>query len=325
MKETTIHLSRKISHIILVILSMILSVNLFIQFSDYVLIQILFATLAVSLELLKLYLLVLAKSNFLQRDWKKEFVASFQFLVYGGLAFISIIASLGFTLVSIEEQSLNFETRQEVSSFRIDHIVNQIDINNRQIEIIQENATRLEFSAVERNELANIQVKNIQSQNENLITRLEALRNLQSETVSIETHLTSSDMFTLLGETINLEGKDTMFYMMLLFVILLEIAIAITSGHIDVKSVLSLSSINIFEYIDALFSGDKKYLISDSKIANKTNTSKEKCLIFKKHLKTITYKGKSMIMNKRGGSIANFSKENMKKIIQFHIDSGEVF
>jgi len=323
MKEKTINRVKQVAHIILVILSMMLSINLFIQFSDKPFIQVLFGLMAGSLELIKLYLLLEAKYHFHLDGWKNEAVGVTQFGVYLGLAFISIVASLGFTLVSIEEQTLQFEERREISNFEIEALQNEIESNNRQIEIVQENATALEFSAVERNAQANEQVRSLQDRNRELIAELSELR-FQREESTVEERLTSNDMFILLGETVNLSGRDTMFYMMLVLVILLEVAIAITSGKIEKEIKLKKSSSGIMDYIDALFGEDGKRLVPDNRISKKLGITEEEASMYRDTLKELTYKGKPMINARRGGTIANFGKENMKKIVQFHIDSGKI-
>lgn len=322
MTEKTINNFKNISHFILVFLSILLSVNLFIQFSDFLYIQILFSLMAIALELIKLFILMKSKSYFKEGGFKNDLVGIIQFLVYLGLAFISVIASLGFTLVSIEEQSIQFESRRNISNFRIESIQNEIEFNLEQIRIIQNNARDLEFSAVERVAQANEQVRAIQEENRNLINLIEELREENIEV--IEERLTSKDMFVLLGDLISISGKDAMFYMMLVLVILLEVAIAITSGSISKPFQLKESSKGLMEYIDALFSEDGKRLVPDNRIHKILNISIEDSKMFRESLQSIVYKGKPMITSRRGGTVPNFSKENMKKIVQFHIDSGKI-
>jgi len=323
MKEKTVNRVKQVAHIILVLLSMMLSINLFIQFSDKPFIQILFGLMAGALELIKLYLLLEAKYHFTLNGWKNDLFAGVQFIIYFGLAFISVVASLGFTLVSIEEQTLQFEEVQEVSNFEINALQDEIEANNRQIEIVQENATALEFSAVERNAEANAQVRELQDRNRELIIELGQLRSERLQDTP-ETRLTSNDMFILLGQTVNLSGQDTMFFMMLVLVFLLEVAIAITAGKIERDVRLKKSSSGIIEYIDALFSEDGKRLVPDGRISQKMGISIEEASMYRETLKNLTYKGKSMITARRGGTIANFGRENMIKIVQFHLDSGKI-
>jgi len=327
MKEATVNIFRKVSHVILVILSMALSINLFIQFSDQRFIQILFGAMAFSFELIKLYILMLAKENFHISSIKSDIVATIQFTVYLGLAIMSIVASLGFALVSIEEQSLSSVARTEVSNFRVDQLKNKLESNNKQIEIIQQNASNLEFSAVERNAEANRQVLEIQALNEEIVNQIEELREEKASEAEENIKLTSADMFSLLGESVNLSGKDTMFYMMLILVFFLELAIAITSGSIKKEFSINISGdseIKIaFNYIDALFSNEKDTrLLSDKRITALTGIPIESCKKFREALQSITYKGKSLISSVPGSTKPNFSKENIKKIIRFRINNG---
>lgn len=329
MTERTIYHTRQISHAILVSLSMLLSINMFIQFSDHWFIKILFGSMASALELIKIYILVLAKDHF-SKARIKDYITSFiQFDVYLGLAIISIIASLGFTLVSIEEQSLRFTTRQEVSDFRVNSLIDELESNKNQIKIIQQNATGLEYSAVERNENANKQILEIQEKNRDLITEIENLQIKKSEKEEVVTRLTSSDMFVLLGKTVNLEGHQAMFYMMLILVILLEIAIAITTGTITKdkieKSEINIkNSISILEYIDLMFNDDGA-ILSNKQIAEKSNISLEEAKAFRKKLRNTTYKGKPLITIKGRKVINNFKKENILKIVKFYLDTNKLF
>lgn len=329
MTEKTIYHTRQISHTILVSLSMLLSINMFIQFSDHWFIKILFGSMASALELIKIYILVLAKDHF-SKARIKDYITSFiQFDVYLGLTIISIIASLGFTLVSIEEQSLRFTTRQEVSDFRINSLIDELESNKDQIKIIQQNATGLEYSAVERNENANKQILEIQEKNRELITEIEDLQIKKTEKNNIETRLTSSDMFVLLGKTVNLEGHQAMFYMMLILVVLLEIAIAITTGtitkdKIEKSEITIKNSISILEYIDLMFN-ENGTILSDKQIAEKSNISLEEAKAFRLKLRNTTYKGKPLITVKGRKVINNFKKENILKIVKFYLDTNKLF
>jgi hypothetical protein len=229
-------------------------------------------------------------------------------------------------MVSIEEQTLRFETKQEVSDFRINSLIDELESNKEQIKIIQQNATALEFSAVERNAEANRQILEIQEKNRVIIDEVESLREAQTSSSITETQMTSSEMFVLLGSTIDLDGRSTMFYMMLILAVLLEIAITITTGNItkdeEEKSIIK-NSIGIFEYIDLMFSEEK--LLSNIAIAKKANISLDESKAFREKLRKITYKGKPLITVKGRQTIPNFKKDNMKKIIQFYLDSGKLF
>lgn len=326
MTERTIFHTRQISHAILVSLSMLLSINMFIQFSDSWFIQVLFGSMAAALELIKIYILVLAKDHFSKGQIKQYLTSIIQFTVYLGLAIISIIASLGFTLVSIEEQSLRFTSKQVVSEFRINSLIDELESNKNQIKIIQENATGLEFSAVERNESANKQIADIQLKNRKLITEIENLQKSKTSKEEETVKLTSSDMFVLLGRTVNLEGHQAMFYMMLILVVLLEIAIAITTGTITKDKIdpILKKSISLIDYINLMFAEDGK-IKSNKNIAKEANISIEEAKAFRTLLRKTTYKNKPLITVRGRKVINNFKKDNLIKIIQFYLDTGKLF
>lgn len=323
MKEKTMTSIRLTAFIILAILSGLLSINLFVQFSDIIIIQAMFALLAGALEMIKLYLLISAKDYFRRKGWKNEISAVLQFSVYSGLAIISIVASVGFTLVSIEEQSLQFEARQEVSQFRVGSYQSEIEDNRQQIRIIQANASDLAFDAVERNQLANAQVRELQERNRELVNQIEDLRSqyVQEEN---ERQLTSGQMFVLLGETIGLDGRTTMFYMMLMLVILLEISIAITAGNIKHNLVLKEDRYNLMAYIDALMDiGEGKIRLNSNKVVSqRTGLPLEECERYKKLLQETTYNGKPMVVTVQGASRAGYPKDKVKRILEFKLNLG---
>lgn len=321
MKENSMNRIRQIAFWILASLSAVLSVNLFIQFSDVWYIQIMFGLMGMALEMIKLYLLVLAKDHFMKGGMKNELTAVLQGSVYVGLAVISIVASVGFTLVSIEEQTMQFEQRQQVSNFRIDSIEQEIEDNRNQIRIIQENASGLEYDAVERGDSANKQVRELQEANRELVDRIEELRSASAE-IDNERQLTSGEMFVLLGQAVGLDGHDTMFYMMLMLVALLEISIAITAGNIQHHLVVKEDRYNLMAYIDALMDiGEGKVrLNSDKIVAEKTGLPLDECRRYKEMLQTTTYNGKPMVVTVQGASRAGYPKDKVKRILEFKLN-----
>lgn len=318
MKEKTIHVFKNVSHIILIIISVALSVNLFIQFSNYWYIKILLGAMAISLETIKIYILLTAKYKISLKTKFDIFIGSIEFLVFLALAIVSMIASLGFTFVSIEEQSLQFVKTQQSSNFQIDMLIREIESNNRQIEIIQENASGLEFSAVERGAEANRQVLEIQEKNRILIQEVEQFREQRQQE---DPRLSSVEMFNLLGDSIGISGRQTMLYMMFALVFLLELALAITSGNIKPDNIFREHRFEVNAYIDALLDVNGKRLNNDETISNKTGIPINNCKRYRELLLKSHYNNIPLIESGRGGTKANFTPSQIKKIIQLQNSS----
>jgi len=316
MRERTVSYLRVFSHVILVSLSIGLSVNLFIRFSEELYIQGLFALMALAMEMMKLFMLILAKADFMDESKKKTLAAISRIGVYLALAGISAIASLGFTLVSIQDQNIAAET--SISSVERDSIRNEIDRIDDQIDTNMQRYEELPADWVTVSEQYMNRVDSLRSQREE---KIEELRELQNNTEDVSS---TQDMFILLGSVIDLDGESTMFYMMLLLVILLEISIALTTGTLKREHPVleKESNANFLTYIDALLEGCEEWgrLNSDSVVSKNTNIPIEECKAYKDKLKSITYKGVLLLSSSKGATKLNFSKENLKKIATFHFN-----
>lgn len=255
---------------------------------------------------------MMSKQRFTYKTKFDSVVGSLEFSVYFGLAVVSIIASLGFTFVSIEEQSLQFVKVQEASNFEINQLVKEVEANNQQIRIIQENASNLDFSAVERNAEANKQIAEIQERNRSLIKDIEALRSTGTQE---QARLTSADMFELLGNPVGLTGKQTMLYMMFALVLLLEIALAITSGSIVSDNILKENKYEINAYIDELFNVKGRRLKTDDKISEITKIPISNCKRYRDLLLNSHYNNIPLIETGKGGTKGNFTASQIQKIV----------
>jgi hypothetical protein len=327
LSKALLRFSKVTAHLILVILSIFLSVNLFIQFSNRLFVQILFGSMAVALEAIKVYLLILSKTEWMV-EGKRLFVVP-KFIVYVGLAGISLLASVGFTLVSIEEQSQESVVGSQYVDRRIDLLEAEYQSNMAQIEIIQSNAKDLDYAAVERSEIASEQVRVLQSANRDIMDEIQGFyeEKYREETIDIS----SNDMFTLLGETIDIDGIDMRFYLMLFFVLFLEVSIAITAetvkpddeaneALVDNSDEISTKRVDIeslYGYIEEYIDGFEEGRM-DEDVSKETGIPVEECIRYREKLQSIHYKGRPMIDEK--GRLS-YRKENVKKIVQFHFDS----
>ena len=311
MTHKQISIIRTFAHVILMGLGTALNVNLFIQFSKYPAIQVLFGAMATAFELIKLYLFMLAKFHFHEHGFKKIAAGLIEFVLYLGLAFVSMVASLGFTLTSIEQQSFT----ANIQNRNIDRQVITQDINNieKQIQSKLDQQAGLPADYITASDRFTQQIKELQAQRQDLLDKLNSLPKDQITQ--------TSDMFSLLGSMVNLSGKNTMFYMMLLLVILLEFTIAITAEDIKKEGPKLIEDKGtIYKYVNELFNTTTAKLNTDERISEATGISLDQCKKYKKLLTSVTYKGTALINSGRGGSTANFNKENLLKILTYHMN-----
>ena len=317
MKEKTFFALRKISHIILFIVSLSFTLFLFIEFGEKLHQKILWGLLGFALEIIKLYLFMLAKSGFKEKDWHIKIGALLQFIVYLGIMFTSMIATIGFAMTTIEGQSFSAQVKQ--NTFEINSIEVERDEITKEITILQQQQASLPEGWITASQRLSDSILSLREQREELNNKIRDLRKERLNEQIIDT----SNVFVLIGSIINLDGKSTLYYLMLIMVITLEVCLVITCGDIEKKisKIHVYSGNKIFEYIEALFDVDGKRLKTDFDISNILNIPIEECINFRKTLSGITYKGVPMISQRRGGTKANFTKENIIKIVKFHFNT----
>lgn len=307
MKEVTIHTAKIIANIILFVISMVFTVVLFVQFGSRLYEQILWGSLGVAMEFTKIYLFLVCKKHFKE---KKRILMIGSFVIYFGLAVISAISSLGFAMNTISGQSFT----AVIANTEKDSIIRDIKILDREIESKTKQMENLPADYITASKRLSEQVQESRVKKEELIVKLQGYEKKQIEVVT-------EDTFTMLGNFVDISGKQTLLFLLLVMTVLLEISLVITSGDIEIKLSLKENRAVIHAYIDALFDSDGKRLLTDRKISEKINMPIDECQRFKKILCTAVYKGKPMISTGRGGSKANYSKESIKKIIDFKFDT----
>lgn len=229
------NLVKVIVHVAVVVISLLLTVNLFMGFSDKSTYKILYIVLAVCIELGKLYVFVLSKAYFKIKSYLKGFILA---TVYLGLMLVSLISNTGFSLASIQNQSKSAVIQETVSdTIIIDRELKQLDndiefltsernINRNKKEDLPTDwvVNRREIQAIIDSQTKSIEDKNIRT-NEIL---LEKQRVLNKEVVVVSK---SSDIFDLLGKEVNISGSTVMLILMLVISLLLELLTVITAGN----------------------------------------------------------------------------------------------
>lgn len=310
MKEKNFLVARKVAHVLLFIVSLTFTLFLFIQFGSALHEKLLWGTVGIALEIIKLYLFMQAKSH-----WKSKELptAGFQFLVYAGIAFVSMVASLGFALISIEGQSFT----AAVSNIETDYLVEDIDRLNQEIDTKIRQQSELPTDYVTASDRFTDQIEELRLRKEGMI---QLLQELQVEQVREDEAI---DVFMLIGGTIGLSGRSTLYYLMLVMIIALELCLVMTAGNIQgstMKPKLKTSS-QLLVYLESLLNVDTLRLKPDERISKETGIPISECKSYRSTLANWVYKGKPLITQRQGGTKANFSAENMKKIVRFKIDT----
>lgn len=208
-----------VSFAVLSIISISLSVYLFLQFSPDPVESVLFGALAIAFEGTKLYALVDG-----HKEWanKRFLPAVTKISMYVILAFLSVVASYGFSLGALQRAELDPETT--AANQKEERIERQIDDLTEQIQVNVERYEELPADWV--------------TASEQYVNRAEELREerreLEEELDEIEPQEfdVASNMFVMIGASIGMEGDEVMFYLLIILAVAIELNIIFTSPDI---------------------------------------------------------------------------------------------
>ncbi|MBD3216580.1 MAG: hypothetical protein GF311_28455 [Candidatus Lokiarchaeota archaeon] len=364
MKLKTLATMKLFTHKVLFFICLALSINLFIQFTDFVLLKIVFALLAGGFEIAKYFLLIEGKY-----DWRlgRYCTASGKFVLVFGLTLVSVVASLGFALGEIEKQSFDV-AKGSYGKDRLEKTIGRLerewDLQEKIIEasIKQKTEINLESKAVYwvGKTITDIDktIEEAKSEQNKISKEIKSYELMLDEEVSKDTvKITASNIFTTLGKGLNLPGLAVMFWLLLILVILLEISLVATSDSVEDKITLKKEVIDLkkpvvpevrkvsipvsspkkapveakqppikFKLSDYVdkLIDNQRHLLPDELIAKKNNISLETCLDYKERLKRLSYKGLPLLQDIKGQVVSNFSRKELLKLIKNLEDKGIV-
>jgi len=214
-KDKSLEILRRISHNTLVLVSIIMTVTLFYQISSDTIGRWVYVAFGVGLEFLKLYLLVDSKKKII---YKKIVSGGAIFFVYILLALLSAVASLGYAVNSLENQSF-FSVYSNISQDTILSDIQSIDT---------EIANKIRMQS----ELPGTWITASQRLGEDI----EALRARRIELIGLleledDRVLETRDTFTLIGEVFSIDGRMVLLWILTFLILVLELAIMITSEY----------------------------------------------------------------------------------------------
>ena len=199
---------------------MAFSVLLFEKYSPTLLGKALYISTAIGFEVMKLYLFLESKREILSKEITRQIIGFGLFTVYLALAITSAVASIGFSMYSLETQEFTVSSQNMTRggiSYEIDSIDN--DIANKQRQQME-----LPGTWVTASQRLSTDIDNLRQRRSALIQQFLEIEEPQEVAVS--------DTFSMLGRLLDKDGKTVLFYLLMSLVILLEISIPLTSGSI---------------------------------------------------------------------------------------------
>lgn len=319
---------RYIANGLFLFISGLLSVNMFIQFNEASFIKIVFALLAIGLELARYYAFVMGKAHWKRRKTHpySEAKATGSFLIYAGLAIVVVVASYGFSATALETQSKETETYiTQKDSLNKDYV----QLNDR-IEMLVNQESKLTNYGWRYQEIES-KINKLKAQRDELDKKSE---NFKETKVNVQ-----KTMFGSLGKPLGQSESTMKFILLVLISILLEVSLMATSLEVEIGEEekkaqapsppvqqhndeliawLKANKDIMMAYIDGMT--DIKYglkRLNGNGYIMKTKKLKEKdCNLCKSIIQKIKLDGKYLITTVQGSSEANFSKEQMKKAIE---------
>lgn len=221
MHRKTVNLFRSTSHVMFILISMALTVLLFQQLAVGLLGKIIFVSMGIALELVKVYLFLFVKYNYRMKGIG-IIIGTLYLILYISLAAISGVASLGFVLNEMGEQSFS-ATASNIDS---ENIMKDIAFIEQEIETKVRQQSELPHDWITASDRYSRQIKELRDEGAELVESLDE--------ATSKRQLVTADTFTLIGslEWVDKTGEEVLFGILMSLVILLEIVIALTSGTI---------------------------------------------------------------------------------------------
>lgn len=255
---------RNITFIILAVLSGFLSVNMFFQLGTTPLEKGVFVLVTIALEGLKIFTIINANVNW---DEGKKVKGLTRYIAYAFIAIISIVASLGYTLTTINrvnesakvssnsalissyEDQANYykglkKANEDTIAANVEALKTLLTEYNKTLPTLAEQKdkdklTAAYFANKKKLEDANtaLQVKNNDYFQKQIDNETKARDLKQKDVESTTFQQTSDSMFKLIGDRIGMTEQSTMFLILIIISIDIEVGIIFTAPHptLDIK------------------------------------------------------------------------------------------
>lgn len=193
-------------------------VNLFVQLSDKLYLQIIFGVLSIAFELFRQYIVILAKFY-----WKSNFMKSCSlWFVYIIHVSVVLIASVGFSLSAIDTKVKS----TEVYNLQRQAIIDNINSNETEIKKLEPVKERLD-SNNNQYRLTSQRIDTLQRVDRGLFEQLKGFAEVK---VNIQ-----KDIYDTLGKALHIQGDWIKLYMFMVLSLLLELGLLLTNFNIEPK------------------------------------------------------------------------------------------
>lgn len=209
---------------------------------------------------------------------------------------------------SLQDEINNLRTQNEALNKNINEVLipkNLISSAERVQKLIAENQAQIQIAKEKLEKLYNIK----ESSQEEITT----------------------DTFGMIAEKIpllNIKGIDYQFFIMILISLGIEFGLFVTTDNIrkgaKINFDIAETKKELNKYIEALFDTDGVRLVSDKKIEEATKIPIKNCMKYKQMLQEQIYNGKPLIYSGRGGTKANYGKDDIIKIMTFALNTQKI-
>lgn len=230
--------------ILLTIVSAYLSVNMFISLGADFIGKLVLGLVALALESTKVFsLLRIEYSMYLRAVKEKVKLPLNSIAIYFFLATLSVVASLGFTLVTVDKQVESskavFTTAADDYTFDIEQKQASLALIDSQILALQKQMGGINPDYATGSVKLSTEAQNLANKREALINEISSLKKQQREAVVAVAQSEKNNvygMFVLMGNAIGgMPEKTVMFILLFLISILIEVGMIYTSPTIEVK------------------------------------------------------------------------------------------
>jgi hypothetical protein len=241
-----IKLIKLVTFAIFIAVSSFLSINLFINLGSDTIEKIALVSVAVSLEGLKVYSIIMANRYLQAARRRKEDSQWFQlfrtglvlYVLYGVVSFTSMAASLGYTLTVVDrvsEKSTTVSREAEVLNYQdtLKNLEEQLKQNNALIKTNQESIVSLPADYITRKNEIQKTIERLQGKNSEILTsKTDVTLKIQAiKTTELEGKQTQKrTMYQLIGDVLSIPEKWVMFILLGIISILIEMGIIATSS-----------------------------------------------------------------------------------------------
>ena len=229
--------------IVLTVASGYLSINMFIALGSSLVGKALLGLVAFGLESSKVFsLLRIEYALHVRRVEKKKAQIMGSIFMYTALAILSIVASLGFNLVTVDRQvetsRITFSQVADEYEYDIQRREETIDILNDQMAALREQMREIDSMYATGSVRLSTEARRVSEERERLIDEISDLRGLQREShreATLSDEVNVYGMFFLMGEAAGLNEKTVMLLLLFLISILIEVSMIYTSPTIAIK------------------------------------------------------------------------------------------